>query len=110
MRGLPGQARGQGCREYYVIIYSALPYLLVMAPAVIVLLAVLIGGCTMTADDPIDSAGYYANSRAGAELTQELDRHAAREDLRRTVEEGQRWPSEAARPGSSNIGAGETAL
>jgi hypothetical protein len=78
-----------------VIIYSTLPYLLVAAPAVIVLLAVLIGGCTMTttrtANDPIDSERYYSdpNSRAGEELTQELDRRAVREDLRRLVEERQ---------------------
>ena len=60
-----------------MIVYSALPYLLAAAPAVIVLLAVLIGGCTMTttrtANDPIGSELYYSdpNSRAGEELIQE---------------------------------------
>jgi hypothetical protein len=78
-----------------VIVYYALPYLLVAAPAVIVLLAVLIGGCTMTttrtANDPIDFQRYYSdpNNRAGEELVQQLDRRAAREDLRRLVEERQ---------------------
>jgi len=77
-----------------VIIYSAVPYLLVAAPAVIVLLAVLMGGCTMTrtVNDPIDHVRYYSdpNGRAGETLIQELDRRAAREELRRVVEEGQR--------------------
>ena len=78
-----------------MIVYYALPYLLVAAPAVIVLFAVLIGGCTMTttrtANDPIDSQRYYSdqNSRAGEELVQELDRRAAREDLHDLVEERQ---------------------
>ena len=78
-----------------MIVYYALPYLLVAAPAVIVLLAVLIGGCTMTttrtANDPIGSELYYSdpNSRAGEDLTQELDRRAVREELRHLVEERQ---------------------
>jgi hypothetical protein len=76
-----------------VIIYSAVPYLVVAAPAVIVLLAVLVGGCTMTrtADEPLDRARFYSDPNSRAEqLTQELDRRAAREELRRVVEEGQR--------------------
>ena len=78
-----------------MIVYSALPYLLAAAPAVIVLLAVLIGGCTMattrSANDPIGPERYYSDpkSRAGEELTQELDRRAVREELRHLVEERQ---------------------
>ena len=77
-----------------MIIYSAVPYLVVAAPAVIVLLAVLVGGCTMTrtADEPLDRARFYSdpNGQASGELIKELDRRAAREDLRRAVEEIQR--------------------
>ena len=78
-----------------MIVYYALPYLLVAAPAVIVLFAVLIGGCTMattrSANDPIGPERYYSDpkSRAGEELTQELDRRAVREELRHLVEERQ---------------------
>lgn len=77
-----------------MIIYSAVPYLLAAAPAFIVLLAVLVGGCTMTrtTNDPIGPARYYSdpNSRTGNDLVQELDRRATREEMRRIVEEGQR--------------------
>jgi hypothetical protein len=74
--------------------YRAVPYLLVAAPPVILLLSVLIGGCTMTrrADDPIDRVQFYSdpNGRAGEGLVKELDRRAAREELRRVVGEAQR--------------------
>jgi len=76
-----------------VIIYSAVPYLVVAAPAVIVLLAILLGGCTMTrtADEPLDRARFYSDPNGRTEqLTRELDQRAAREVLRRVVEEGQR--------------------
>jgi hypothetical protein len=76
-----------------VIIYSAVPYLVVAAPAVIVLLAILVGGCTMTrtADEPLDRARFYSDPNGRTEqLTRELDQRAAREVLRRVVEEGQR--------------------
>jgi len=76
------------------MIYSAVPYLLVAAPAFIVLLAVLVGGCTMTrtANDPVGPAQYYSDpsGRTRNELVQELDRRATREEMRRIVEEGQR--------------------
>jgi hypothetical protein len=76
------------------MVYRAVPYLLLAAPSVILLLTVLIGGCTMTrtANDPIDRTRFYSdpNSRAGDELTRELDRRAAREELRRAIEEAQR--------------------
>jgi hypothetical protein len=77
-----------------MIVYRAVPYLVVAAPPAIVLLTILIGGCTMTrtTNDPVVAAGYYSdpNSRAGEALVRELDRRAAREDLRRLVDEVQR--------------------
>ena len=77
-----------------MIAYRAVPYLLVAAPPVIVVLTILIGGCTMTrtANDPVDRVRFYSNpdSRAGDELIPELDRRAAREELRRITEEAQR--------------------
>jgi hypothetical protein len=77
-----------------MIAYRAVPYLLVAAPPVIVVLTILIGGCTMTrtANDPLDRVRFYSNpdSRAGDELIPELDRRAVREELRRITEEAQR--------------------
>ena len=77
-----------------MIIYSAVPYLLAAAPPLIVLLSVLLGGCMMTppGGEATDRARVYseADSRAGEELVKELDRRAARQELRRTVEEAQR--------------------
>jgi hypothetical protein len=75
-----------------VISYRAVPFLLLVAPPAIVLLAVMIGGCTMAGTDQPDRARYYSDpkSRAGDELIKELDRRAAREELLRTIEEAQR--------------------
>lgn len=77
-----------------MIVYRAVPYLVVVAPPVIVLLSVLVGGCTMTrsVNELIDQARFRSgpNSRAGEELIMELDRRAAREELRRIVGEAQR--------------------
>jgi len=77
-----------------MIVYRAVPYLVVAAPPAIVLLTILIGGCTMTrtTNDPVVSTGYYSDpdSRAGDALVRELDRRAAREDLRRLIDEAQR--------------------
>jgi hypothetical protein len=77
-----------------MIAYWAVPYLLVAAPPVIVVLTILIGGCTMTrtANDPVDRVRFYSNpdSRAGDELILELDRRTARQELRRIIEEAQR--------------------
>ena len=74
-------------------IYRAMPYLLLAVPPVVMLLTILIAGCTMsrTTPDPTP-ARFYAdpNSRAGDELIRELDRRAAREDLRRIIEEERR--------------------
>ena len=72
-------------------IYRAMPYLLAAVPPVVMLLTILIAGCTMsrTAQEPIATARYYSdpNSPAGEELVKELDRREAREDLRRLIEE-----------------------
>ena len=75
-----------------MIVYRAVPFLLFVAPPAIVLLAVLVGGCTMARQDPADRARFYSdpNSRAGAELVRELQRRAAREDLQRAIAEAQR--------------------
>jgi len=74
--------------------HRAVPYLVVAAPPVILLLAILLGGCSMTrtAHDPIDDARFYADptSRAGEELTKELDRRAAREELQRIIDEARK--------------------
>ena len=73
-----------------MIVYRAVPYLLGAAPPLIVLLAFLISGCTMTrtVNDPLASATYYSDpsNREGQELVKELDRRAAREEMRRLVE------------------------
>ena len=75
------------------MVYQAVPYLLLAAPSVILLLTILVGGCTMTrtAGDPLSQARYYSdpNSRAGEDLAKELDRRAAREELRRAIGETQ---------------------
>ena len=77
-----------------MIVYRAVPYLVLAAPPAIVLLTILIGGCTMTrtASEPVQQAELYAdpNSRAGDELTRELDRRAVREALRQVIDEAQR--------------------
>ena len=76
------------------MIYRAVPYLLLAAPSIILLFTILIGGCTMTRtiNDPMVRARFYSDpdSRAADELIKELDRRAAREDLRRAIEEAQR--------------------
>lgn len=77
-----------------MIVYWAVPYLVLAAPPAIVLLTILIGGCTMTrtASEPVQHAGFYSdpNSRAGDALTRELDRRAAREALRELIDEATR--------------------
>ena len=77
-----------------MIAYCAVPYLVVAAPPAIVLITILIGGCTMTrtAGDPPEPARFYSdpNSRAATELTDELDRRAARAELRRIIDEARR--------------------
>jgi hypothetical protein len=73
-----------------VIIYRAVPYLLLAAPPAIFLLTVLLGSCTMarTSEATADRVQFYSDphSRVGEELASKLDRRAARADLRRIVE------------------------
>jgi len=77
-----------------MIAYWAVPYLVVAAPPAIVLLTILVGGCTMTrtANEPADRVRFYSDreSRAGDELIMELDRRAARAELRRLIDEARR--------------------
>ena len=75
-----------------MIVYRAVPFLLFVAPPAIVLLAVLIGSCTMARTDKVENARFYSDpkSRAGDELVRELDRRAAREELLRAIEAAQR--------------------
>lgn len=74
--------------------YRAVPFLLIAAPPAILLLAVLVGGCTMagTSDDTSSRARFYSDpdSKAGQELVRELDRRAVRDELRRVSEEARR--------------------
>jgi hypothetical protein len=74
--------------------YWAMPYLVVAAPPAIVLLTILIGGCTMTrtANEPADRVRFYSDqeSRGGEELIRELDRRAARAELRRLIDDARR--------------------
>jgi hypothetical protein len=76
-----------------MIVYYAVPFLLVAALPVIVLLSVLIGGCTMTTptNELTERVQFQseADGRAGEELRMELDRRAVREELRRIVGETQ---------------------
>jgi hypothetical protein len=48
-----------------MIVYRAVPYLVVVAPPVIVLLSVLVGGCTMTrpVDELIDQARFHSGAQ-----------------------------------------------
>jgi hypothetical protein len=77
-----------------MIAYWAVPYLVVAAPPAVLLLTILLGGCSMTrtADDPPRHAKFYSdpNSPAGEELINELDRRAARAELRRIIDEAGR--------------------
>ena len=76
-----------------MIAYRAVPYLVLAAPPAIVLLTILIGGCTMsrTAGEPVQHAGLYSdpNSKAVDALTRELDRRATREALRQLIDDAQ---------------------
>ena len=77
-----------------MILYWAVPYLLVAALPIIVLLAVMLGGCTMTrtAGDTAHEARFYADpSRAaGEQLKKELERREASAELQRIVDGAQR--------------------
>ncbi|SHN82717.1 hypothetical protein [Bradyrhizobium erythrophlei] len=77
-----------------MILYWVVPYLLVAAPFVIVLFAIVLGGCAMTrtAGDQAYQSRFYSdpNSRTGQELVNELERREARAELRRIIDEAQR--------------------
>jgi hypothetical protein len=77
-----------------MIVYRAVPYLVVLAPPAIVLLSVLMGGCTMTRpmNELVDRTRTHSgpDNRAGQELVMALDRRAARQELRRIIGETQR--------------------
>jgi hypothetical protein len=79
-----------------LIVYWAVPYLLaaVAVPPIVVLLAILLSGCTMTraGSETANGERFYSemDSRAGDQLVRELDRRAARAQLQRTIEEAQR--------------------
>jgi hypothetical protein len=99
VRNLPGQDRGQKYRVCAVIVYRAVPYLLLAAPPAIFLLTVLLGSCTMarTSEVATDRVRFYSdpNGQAGQELAgqalaSELDRRAAREELQRILKDAQR--------------------
>ena len=77
-----------------MILYWVVPYLLVAAPFVIVLFAIVLGGCAMTrtAGDQAYQSRFYSdpNSKTGQELVNELERREARAELRRIIDEAQR--------------------
>jgi len=76
-----------------VILYWAVPYLLVAALPIIVLLSVMLGGCTMTrtAGDPVRDSSFHSDPNGRAEeLITELKQRDARAELQRTIDEAQR--------------------
>ena len=77
-----------------MILYWVVPYLLVAAPLIIVLLSVTLGGCTMTrttGDQAYQTRMYSdAGGRTGEELVKELERREARADLQRIIDEAPR--------------------
>jgi hypothetical protein len=76
-----------------MMLYWVVPYLLVMAPLIIVLFSIMLGGCAMTrtAGDQASQARFYSdpNSRTGDELVKELERREVRAELRRVIDEAQ---------------------
>ena len=75
-----------------MIAYWVVPYLVVAAPPIILLLSVMLAGCTMTRTDPAaHQARLYSdpNNRAGEELIKELEQREVRAELRRIIDEAQ---------------------
>jgi hypothetical protein len=74
-----------------MIAYWVVPYLLVAAPPIILLLSVMLAGCTMTRTDPAHQARFYSdpNSRAGEEMIKELRQREVRAELRHIIDEAQ---------------------
>ena len=77
-----------------MILYWVVPYLLVAAPFVIVLFAIVLSGCAMTrtAGDQAYQSRFYSdpNDKIGQELLNELKRREARAELRHIIDEAQR--------------------
>jgi hypothetical protein len=75
-------------------LYGVVPYLLVAAPPIIVLLSVMLGGCAMTrtAGDQPNQARFYfdPNRRTGEELVKELDRRETHAALQHVIDEAPR--------------------
>ena len=94
MRDVPGQDRGKSRRPGDLIVYWVVPYLLVAAPTIIVLLSVMVAGCTATRTDGdrSEQARFYSSpdGRAGEELVNELRRRDTRAELQRVIDEAQR--------------------
>ena len=72
-----------------MIAHWVVPYLLMAAPPIILLLSVMLAGCTTTRTDPVHQTRFYSdpNSRAGEELIKELEQREVRADLRRIIDE-----------------------
>jgi hypothetical protein len=77
-----------------MILYGAVPYLVVAALPIIVLLSVMLGGCTMTrtADDRAAQAQPYSDldNPVARELARQLEQREARAELQRIIDEAQR--------------------
>lgn len=74
-----------------MIAYWVVPYLVVAAPPIILLLSVMLAGCTMTRTEPAHQTRLYSdpNNRAGEELIKELEQREVRAELRRIIDEAQ---------------------
>jgi hypothetical protein len=77
-----------------MIVYWVLPFLVLAAPPIIVLLSILIGGSTIIrpTSELTDRAQFQSDSdsRAGEELRTELGQRAAREELRCIIADTER--------------------
>ena len=94
MRVVPRQDRGKIRRQGDLIVYRVVPYLLVAAPPIIVLLSVMVAGCTATrtGSDRAEQAWFYSNpdNRTGEEMVDELKRRESRAELQHILDEAQR--------------------
>ena len=76
-----------------MILYWVVPYLVVAALPTIVLLSVMLGGCSMTrtAGDPVRDSSFHSDPNGRSEeLITELKRRETRAELQRTIDEAQR--------------------
>jgi hypothetical protein len=77
-----------------MILYGVVPYLLVAAPPVIVLLSVMLGGCAVmsTTGDRAEQTPLHSDpdSRAGGGLTKKLERREVSAEFQRIIDEAQR--------------------